>query len=334
MDRKSHYLNADGPDQEAVKNGILWLIEKSKEYGGGFLLIPVTSNLEGIVEDIVGREIVSKLRKNGSVVINGANITLVTEKKMIYRANNRSVLSLYGGKKILDKIDSVQDISEILVFPWMMDEIKNWIKTWNATELGQPQPTTLELVSNPVVVKALESLTASVNLSTGISHPLDRSRTIWTFKFLKEYNESYNPDEIKSWLISKGKWRATAAQEAMEIAQGVLEEKAYHAGEPAWVNNIVEIWRKDAGVTRDDRKEIENQDLSLTIPRIPVSSSNLSSVGYDGNKKILDVEFHNGNVYRYFDVPKEEHVRLMSADSHGTYFSRNIKSNYKYRRIR
>jgi len=38
--------------------------------------------------------------------------------------------------------------------------------------------------------------------------------------------------------------------------------------------------------------------------RMSVSSSNISSVGYDPKTQTLEVEFHNGGVYQYFNVPQ------------------------------
>jgi hypothetical protein len=38
-----------------------------------------------------------------------------------------------------------------------------------------------------------------------------------------------------------------------------------------------------------------------------VQSSNVYSVGYDAEKRRLEVEFVNGGVYEYLDVPPEKH---------------------------
>ncbi|MCK9399180.1 MAG: KTSC domain-containing protein [Bacteroidales bacterium] len=66
------------------------------------------------------------------------------------------------------------------------------------------------------------------------------------------------------------------------------------------------------------------------MKRESVSSSNLASVGYDADKKILEIEFNHGGVYQYFDVPKEVYDELMNADSLGSYFYHNIRDDYKY----
>ena len=68
------------------------------------------------------------------------------------------------------------------------------------------------------------------------------------------------------------------------------------------------------------------------MERQPVSSSNLASIGYDPNSETLEIEFKNGSVYRYFNVPSFEHERLMAADSHGVYFNANIKDKYPFER--
>ena len=65
--------------------------------------------------------------------------------------------------------------------------------------------------------------------------------------------------------------------------------------------------------------------------RDPVSSTSLRSVGYNEEQQILELEFVYGGVYQYLDVPLEEYVALMSADSKGSYFTHNIRGLYEYR---
>jgi hypothetical protein len=51
--------------------------------------------------------------------------------------------------------------------------------------------------------------------------------------------------------------------------------------------------------------------------RVPVSSSNLESIGYDAESQTLEIEFHGGGIYKYFGVPPRVHEGLMNAGSHG-----------------
>ncbi|HID53085.1 MAG TPA: KTSC domain-containing protein [Anaerolineae bacterium] len=70
------------------------------------------------------------------------------------------------------------------------------------------------------------------------------------------------------------------------------------------------------------------------MKRTPVSSSSLASVGYDSESQVLEIEFNTGRVYQYFDVPQSEYDGLMAADSHGSYFYHNVRSDNRYARIR
>ena len=53
--------------------------------------------------------------------------------------------------------------------------------------------------------------------------------------------------------------------------------------------------------------------------RIPVHSTSIASIGYLPVERELEIKFRaSGDVYRYFDVPGEEHAAFMAAESKGT----------------
>jgi hypothetical protein len=62
------------------------------------------------------------------------------------------------------------------------------------------------------------------------------------------------------------------------------------------------------------------------MKRVPVESSALASVGYDARTRVLEIEFTSGSVYRYSPVPAEVHDALMAAESHGGYFTENVRN--------
>lgn len=66
--------------------------------------------------------------------------------------------------------------------------------------------------------------------------------------------------------------------------------------------------------------------------RIPVTSSNIRSVGYDQQSAVLEVEFTSGDVYQYFNVPEHLYRGLMSASSKGQFLNDNIKYGYRYQK--
>jgi len=71
-----------------------------------------------------------------------------------------------------------------------------------------------------------------------------------------------------------------------------------------------------------------------TVDRVPVDSSNIALVGYDATRTVLEVTFHGGSVYEYYDVPSHVHRELLSAPSKGKYFHQFIReASYRYKRI-
>jgi KTSC domain len=57
-----------------------------------------------------------------------------------------------------------------------------------------------------------------------------------------------------------------------------------------------------------------------------VHSTSIASIGYQPVRRELEIEFReSGDVYRYFDVPGEEHTAFMAAESKGTYLNQVFK---------
>lgn len=67
--------------------------------------------------------------------------------------------------------------------------------------------------------------------------------------------------------------------------------------------------------------------------RISVSSSNIASIGYDAQSRVLEVKFKDGSIYHYSQVPVSEYEGLMAASSHGSYLSEHIKGRYPYQKV-
>lgn len=72
--------------------------------------------------------------------------------------------------------------------------------------------------------------------------------------------------------------------------------------------------------------EIANEEAE--IPMIPISSTMASAVGYDQQRKILQIEFNSGSVYQYTDVEMETWERFLASNSKGKFFNKEIKGHY------
>lgn len=71
------------------------------------------------------------------------------------------------------------------------------------------------------------------------------------------------------------------------------------------------------------------------MERIAVNSSTMLSVGFDPEHLVLEIEFNNGRIYKYMDVPEYIFRGLINANSLGQYFNNHIRyAGYSYIRLK
>ena len=74
--------------------------------------------------------------------------------------------------------------------------------------------------------------------------------------------------------------------------------------------------------------------IASRIKREPVSSSGLAAVGYSRQLQALEIEFRDGSIYRYADVPRSLYRDLMSAESKARFYNRHVRRKFRSVRVR
>lgn len=82
-------------------------------------------------------------------------------------------------------------------------------------------------------------------------------------------------------------------------------------------------WAVTAAAASDD------DPIVSRIPREPVTSSALAAVGYSKRLHALEIEFRNGAVYRYLDVPIDVYRGLLGASSKARYYDEHVRGRYR-----
>ncbi len=91
---------------------------------------------------------------------------------------------------------------------------------------------------------------------------------------------------------------------------------------------IIQQWFA-IGETKASTKEKQ-----MSMPEmIPVSSSNISAIGYDSPSQEVYVRFLNGSLYVYRGVPEFLFDEFKNAPSYGSFLHRNFKNSYPYERL-
>lgn len=74
--------------------------------------------------------------------------------------------------------------------------------------------------------------------------------------------------------------------------------------------------------------------LPVQTTLVPVTSSNIASIGYSHLTKTLEVQFKgSGAVYSYTGVPQEAFDALMSAESIGKHFGAQIRGKFEAKKL-
>ena len=70
------------------------------------------------------------------------------------------------------------------------------------------------------------------------------------------------------------------------------------------------------------------------IRREAVDSSAIFSIGYSKRMHALEIEFVNGAIYRYLDVPIFLYRKLMAVESKARFYDKNIRGRYRSVHVR
>ena len=73
---------------------------------------------------------------------------------------------------------------------------------------------------------------------------------------------------------------------------------------------------------------------AAALAPMPLDSTLLARATYRPSSSLLDLEFRNGAIYRYFAVPAATYQGLLAADSKGSYFNLQIRDGFQYALLR
>ena len=74
--------------------------------------------------------------------------------------------------------------------------------------------------------------------------------------------------------------------------------------------------------------------IESRIKREPVASRGLAAIGYSKRLRALEVEFRDGSIYRYADVPRSLYRQLMAAESKAGFYNRHVRKKFRSVRVK
>ena len=89
-----------------------------------------------------------------------------------------------------------------------------------------------------------------------------------------------------------------------------------------------------AAFVRADNSSASNEPIVSHIRRQPVHSSAVAAIGYSRRLHVLEIEFVNGAIYRYLEVPPKIYRQLMSAESKARFYDENVRWRFRFMHVK
>lgn len=121
--------------------------------------------------------------------------------------------------------------------------LRPWVSAFNPEHLGGEVIEPLE-PAHPVVWQAMKTFTVSVNSSTALTDPRDRSRVIDGLTKLQRAGYLLDPDKLMAAALRLN-WRGEAAWDLRGLAEGITAGKQKRIRE-RYRADIVPMWEQEA----------------------------------------------------------------------------------------
>jgi len=239
-----YFVETEGFDREALDLGLAWLVRYATAHGHqtAAIAVGIKKQFERM-QPALPPGIAQALMKEGEAQFGGIRVQAILDRKMPFEFTEGPILAVWKKDSTLEELDDLRPPA-ICVITWIRGELEDWKAAWGPVDLRSGSAAKPAEVSNPVALQALISLTASVNLGTGLSHPSDRSTAINTFRILKANAIPFNPDEIRSFAARNG-WNAGDATELQDVARKVLEGRRLRS-DTMLRDDVIDFWREEA----------------------------------------------------------------------------------------
>ena len=242
----------DSQSKEAISIAIAYADEICKQQQGGvqeaILFVPGKESVRSTtISAAIGDQNAKKLQDGGLVLLpTGTPLRLETIRTLRWVSKQSVLISIYSDQKMLDQVDSVENLVGIIAVPHIPDALKQWQRTWSPTVHGEATQSPIKLIQDPILEQALLALTQSVNLSHSTLHPTDKEHSDSTLRILRLHGHTDDPQNIRSWLIQNG-WQPTTANELEKLAQKIFSLKSKpRLQNPEVAQSRYEYWRSKA----------------------------------------------------------------------------------------
>lgn len=251
MSKQRFFIATSGNDDEAYKEAMQYackLADNDPEIKRVVLLVHTKQNT-GWFERIFGRDTEKQLFK-GTTFKNCKPIFKFETKKTYKDSYNSSEIVITCGLDSNDvfPIDDFYSVKAIIAIPWLANGLDKWVQTWNPTEIrGNQQAVATYPEPTCVVKRAMEDLTDSINMSTGISNPSDEEQAKTYILALHKYEPFLDADIVGAYLVRSLNWDTDHAKDIVKLINILNNGKYFQGGRRTGLQHYYKQWKKECG---------------------------------------------------------------------------------------
>ncbi|HUX56305.1 MAG TPA: hypothetical protein VMV77_04985 [Bacteroidales bacterium] len=247
--KSKFYVDAETNDDKAYQLAMSFACELSKKDNQIERIVLFISTIEttGWFNRIFGPDTVKQLFKGHKFT--NCPVPFKFETKLTYKEfGNASDIVITCGidSEDLFKIDDYYSVKYIIAVPWLRELTEKWIRTWDADEISGKTKSEKMPEPSPIIKIALQHLTRTINLSTGITHPSDNERAKTFIRALHKYEPELNPDIVGAYLIKELSWHTKHAKEIEKLIETLNNGLFFKGGAKTGLKEYYKQWEQES----------------------------------------------------------------------------------------
>lgn len=179
-----------------------------------------------------------------SAMVKSRHATHTSHKNRGWQQGDR-IIALWPHDELLRRLDDAGP-SAFGVLTWNLADIEVWAPTVGAIDLLGLTNASAPTITDLLVLGAMRSITDSINLSSGISHPSDWNHAVTALRELRSRGCALNGTEVETWAVANG-WSSRHAADlstvVAEVAAGKAKRLKPYGSSWSVSDRLVDHWR-------------------------------------------------------------------------------------------
>lgn len=245
-----YFIPGDDLDTEAIRTGIATAASLCIKLGGEgkklILIVPKKYHLKNTsLGMVLGEKLSKALCENKSVDGDDFSLSAATERTFGITPGKKVILAVYANEGLMAKVEqNITGVIGIVAVPADSNGLEKWVKTWNPTIPGLSKPPEPELITDPIVITALENLSSGINRSNALLNPRDKERAERTIKILKHFGHQASADDVYGWAL-RAEWCEGAADNLRTLWVKIFSTaRASKLPDLAQAKRAYEFWKQ------------------------------------------------------------------------------------------